>query len=75
MNPSDKSPQMTKFLERLAGRTTAITTSKCVSAPFGCGRDISPDEIKLWGPSFIREYRISGLCNKCQQEVFFDPED
>lgn len=60
MKPSDKSPELTNFLEKVFGRSTAINSNKCVS----CKADVKffRDDISL------REYKISGLCQKCQDE-------
>lgn len=64
--PSEKSEGMTRFLEQTFGRTTAITNDRCLPAPTGCGGPATEfkDELSR------REYRISGLCQKCQDEVF-----
>jgi len=66
MKPTDKSPAMEALLEETSGRTTAIIGEVCVSAPFGCGQNIGEfkDDLSL------TEYRISGLCQKCQDEIF-----
>lgn len=66
---------MTQALENLTGRTTAVTTHKCVKAPFGCEREISFGEIETWDRLTIQEYKISGMCKKCQDEVFHDDGD
>jgi hypothetical protein len=70
MKPSDKSPQITRFLEAAFGRTTAIESLKCVRKPVGCGRAIDPGEIEVWDAVTRREYTISDLCKTCQDEVF-----
>jgi hypothetical protein len=68
--PSPKSPGMETLLEMMAGRTTAITHSRCVNAPIGCGNDINGfrDAISA------KEYTISGLCQACQDKIFGDGE-
>lgn len=64
--PSDKSKEMTEFLEDTFGRTSAITTNHCVKPPFGCG-----DEAAEFRNEISRkEYTISGLCQKCQDKIF-----
>lgn len=60
--PAKKSDGIEKFLEIIAGRTTAIRSDKCVS----CGKDA----IEFKNDLSRAEYRISGLCQKCQDEVF-----
>ena len=64
--PTDKAPEIEDVLEKLAGRTTAITGNKCVKPPFGCGGDAT----HFRDPLFLREYSINGLCQKCQDKVF-----
>jgi len=66
MEPSKKSPQIEQFLEKNFGRTTAITTNTCVSSPIGCGKPITPFRDAL----SEKEYKISGLCQNCQDEIF-----
>jgi hypothetical protein len=64
--PSEKSIPITQALEILAGRTTAITSDRCVNPPFGCGGPATDfrDDLSR------KEHTISGLCQKCQDEVF-----
>lgn len=65
--PTEKHPAMEQFLEKEFGRTTAITGGTCV---FCTDPDFNwKDELSR------KEYRISGLCQKCQDEVFKDEED
>ena len=66
MKPTIKSPEISGLLEKMAGRTTAIESNKCVRKPIGCGEPIKGfrDELSE------REYRISGLCQNCQDEIF-----
>lgn len=66
MQPSQKSEGIASFLEQLAGRTTAITSDKCVNPPFGCGGDA----VEFKSAKSRREYTISGLCQKCQDRIF-----
>ena len=68
--PTPKSDKVTAALEGLFGRTSSITGSVCVPAPFGCGRTIDPSEIDGWPEIDAREYAISGLCSTCQARVF-----
>ena len=62
MEPSEKSAELSEFLEDVFGRTTAIMYDLCVS----CARDASNfrDDLSR------REYTMSGLCQLCQDEVF-----
>lgn len=61
MEPTPKSPGMTNFLEELTGRTSAITTNKCI---FGA----NPGEHSMQFRDKISEdeYRITGQCQSCQ---------
>lgn len=78
MEPTKKSPGVEAFLEAMAGRTSAITTDRCVNAPIGCGMPVHPDVDPIWEDGSTRfrdggslsEYRISGLCQTCQDEIF-----
>jgi len=64
--PSKKAPAIEQFLEEFAGRSSSIKMDKCVPPPLGCGGPATQfrDEISR------REYGISGLCQKCQDEIF-----
>jgi len=64
--PSEKSPAIEAFLEKMAGRTTAIKSDRCVRPPVGCEGPATEfrDELSK------REYRVSGLCQKCQDKIF-----
>ncbi len=71
--PTRKSTKIEGFLDALMGgtpgegiRTGAISADKCIGAPLGCGSDASSfrDEISR------REYRISGFCQDCQDNMF-----
>jgi len=60
--PSEKSPEIENVLEKMFGRTTAIDTQTCsyCKKPVTAFRDALSE----------KEYSISGLCQKCQDEVF-----
>lgn len=66
--PSGKSAAMNEFLNKLTGdnREQAIIRRRCLLPPIGCGGDaeVFRDDLS------IREYEISGLCQKCQDSVF-----
>lgn len=70
IKPTEKAPAIADFLEGLAGRTTAIESAKCVSAPFGCGQGIGDPEKHFTSDLSFKEYRISGLCQSCQGKIF-----
>lgn len=67
--PTDKHPEIEAYFEETYGRTTAITTDRCVSTPIGCGGPATEfrDDLSR------KEYRISGLCQSCQDGIW--PEE
>ena len=69
MEPSKKNKGFEDLLEQLVGRTTSINNNQCIRKPFGCGRQINFNE-EEWNEIEIKEYKISGLCNKCQKGFF-----
>lgn len=66
--PSPKCPELENFLEGLFGtaRVDSIMNDRCVNPPVGCAGPATEfrDEVSK------REFRISGLCQKCQDEIF-----
>lgn len=70
MKPSDKNPQIDNALIGMFGfdRRVAIKENLCVPEPIGCGEPIS--NFGLWSEMEQAEYRISGLCQGCQQRTF-----
>lgn len=68
--PSKKSPEIEQMLEEAFGRTTAIKNNTCIDPPIGCGgpahefRDMLSE----------KEFTISGLCQKCQDEIFIEED-
>ena len=60
--PTEKHPTIEGFLEKNFGRTTAITGDICVF----CKKEATEfrNEISK------REYRISGICQSCQDDTF-----
>jgi hypothetical protein len=66
--PSHKEAALEEMLEKLYGRTTAITSDVCVPKPMGCGGEAT----KFRNSLSQREYTISGLCQHCQDKMFGD---
>ena len=68
--PSEKSPEVERFLEETVGRTTAIKNNRCIDPPIGCGgpahefRDMLSEQ----------EYSISGFCQTCQDKIFIEED-
>lgn len=62
--PTDKAPELDKLLSEILGvdRKAAIQSDKCAV----CGRDAMAfkDELSK------KEYSISGMCQKCQDEIW-----
>jgi hypothetical protein len=64
MKPSKKSEAMENFLTKVFGvkRTESIKMKICVT----CGAAA----LNFRDPLSLREYTISGMCQKCQDEAF-----
>lgn len=64
--PSYKRPAVDNFLKEVVGvdRKDAITNKTC---PF-CGTAVTLDSFK--DELSLKEFHISGLCSKCQDEMF-----
>ena len=72
-DPTKKSEEVEATLKGIFGidRREAIRKDVCQPRPLGCGGPATKfkDEISK------AEYRISGLCQTCQDGIFKDPED
>jgi len=64
--PTKKSPAIEKFLNKMGGRTMAIRANQCVEPPIGCGGPAQAFDDSL----SVREFRITGLCQKCQNALY-----
>jgi len=53
------------------GRLESIKEGMCLPPPIGCGKEatVFRDELSR------REYRISGLCQVCQDTIFCEPPE
>ena len=71
MKPTHKSFQVNNLLDAILGasRVETIKSNRCAPAPIGCGKDIDPTT-EFRDAVSKREYRISGLCQKCQDKLF-----
>lgn len=67
-SPSKKAPEIDALIAELFGgsRIESITANKCFPKPIGCGKPA----VEFRDAVSHREYRISGLCQKCQDKVF-----
>jgi len=68
MNQTKKSPQIEDYLNSFTNRTEAITNDRCVEPPIGCGEPVLVNEFR--NEISLKEYRMSGLCQKCQDAFF-----
>jgi hypothetical protein len=68
MKPTRKAVPIERLLETIAGRTSAIKSDHCVASPIGCGKPVLVNEFR--DELSLKEYRISGLCQQCQDEIF-----
>lgn len=66
--PTRKSKAIENALTQMTGqdRRQVIRSDMCMAAPYGCGGPATDftDELSA------REYRISGLCQSCQDGIF-----
>lgn len=49
-----------------AQRQAAIAEGRCAQPPFGCGKPVRGFDDAL----SAREFKISGLCQECQDAIF-----
>jgi hypothetical protein len=77
MEPMKRRPNIEKLLNEVFGTVSAVRANRCVDKPVGCGREIPPNEFgaEYWTELARREYTMSGLCNRCQDEVFAGDDD
>jgi hypothetical protein len=68
MIPTFKSKEIESFLTKLSGvdRKESITANKCTMCKGECKSEDFRDNLSL------KEYFISGMCQKCQDEIFQD---
>ena len=55
----------------MANRPAAIATNRCIPGPIGCGQPVGEFRDAL----SAKEYRISGLCQGCQDKFFGTGEE
>ena len=62
--PTEKSPSIEAELDKLAphGRVLSIVSNRCAT----CGEDA----VEFRDDLSCREYRISGMCQVCQESIF-----
>jgi len=67
-DPTKKNPKIEELIGNIFGvnRKGAIQEGKCVPPLIGCGGPA----MEFRDEKSRREYHISGLCQKCQDEIF-----
>ena len=69
VEPAAKSETLAIALDRLLGRRPTIRARGCTRP--GC----SAPDLSFRDAVSVREYSLSGLCQRCQDVVFTDEED
>lgn len=78
LKPTPKAKGIEDFLTDMAGesRQQAMYEGRCIKPPIGCGRpvlaEIDPsrvDEGAFRSELDMKEYTISGLCQRCWDEI------
>lgn len=66
-----KDPVLEAQIRNITGvdRRAAIENNRCVPAPIGCGQPVKFPK-GFCDDNSLREYQISGLCQRCQDKVF-----
>ena len=66
--PTQKHPAINQVINNITGgdREAQIRADVCVPPPIGCGKPATTFRDAL----SAREYRISGLCQACQDKIF-----
>ena len=66
--PSPKDPRVDTFLTGAfkIDRQASIKSNLCIAKPIGCGGEAE----KFRDALSAKEYTISGLCQKCQDQVY-----
>ena len=72
---TDKNESIDNYLSQTFGinRKEAIKNEVCVAEPIGCGEPVFMEDFT--NEISQREYKISGLCEKCQNSFFTAEED
>lgn len=64
--PADKDPAISRLLDKLANRTEAITSNRCVNPPMGCAGLATEFRDTL----SEKEYSLTGFCQSCQDKLY-----
>lgn len=68
--PTQKTDGINEFIKAVFGidRVDIIKQGACIRPPIGCGRENVGEDFR--DEVSEREYRISGLCQRCQDKIF-----
>lgn len=85
VEPTPKAPEVDNALKAMFGvdRLESIPAMKCLDKPIGCGLPLAETKFAkaTGGDGLFRdtpsaqEYRISGMCQDCQDKVFDAEEE
>jgi len=77
MEPMKRRPDVEKLLDEVFGSTSSVLDNRCTPEPIGCGREIPLNEFhgEYWTELARKEYKISGICNQCQDILFAGDDD
>ena len=74
MKPAEKSFPVEAMIADKFGFVPSlhIVANQCVPTPIGCGKDVTFESFR--DELSVREFKISGMCQECQDK-FFGGED
>ena len=75
MKPAEKSFGMEASIANAFGFVPSlhIVANQCVPAPIGCGKDVTFDSFR--DELSVREFKISGMCQECQDKFFVEDDE
>jgi len=75
MKPAEKSFGMEAAIADAFGFVPSlhIVANQCVPAPIGCGKDITFESFR--DELSVREFKISGMCQECQDKFFVEGDE
>ncbi len=75
MKPAEKSFGMEAAIADTFGFVPSlhIVANQCVPAPIGCGKDVTFDSFR--DELSVREFKISGMCQECQDKFFVEDDE
>jgi|TARA_Y100001951_G_C11245439_1_gene243088 hypothetical protein len=75
MKPAEKSFGMEAAIADAFGFVPSlhIVANQCVPAPIGCGKDVTFESFR--DELSVREFKISGMCQECQDKFFVEDDE